>query len=265
MAFDLCQVPQAVTPYFIENISTNIWSIEELCFYLYENIYLVDETICNEKLCDWIRDELGLKKLYRILYDNLDGGMGIGNFVVPIFRQVGYLTTEQTRQYLELLGRIQVQPEDIRQKEKGDYLVRCGMYFDAITQYRQILTRQGAGKMGAVFYAGVWNNLGAAQARLFEFAEAAGSFEKAWKMVPTKESLRRYVSVLPFFLSEEEARQRISALEADPEMLDSIREYNAHLAQKAVEEVHVSKESKALCREMQQLRENYRKSAGCMR
>ena len=41
----LCQVKKAERPYYIENISTNIYSIEELCFYLYNNIYLLDSTI----------------------------------------------------------------------------------------------------------------------------------------------------------------------------------------------------------------------------
>ena len=41
----LCQVKRAKNPYYISNISTNIYSIEELCYYLYHNIYLLDETI----------------------------------------------------------------------------------------------------------------------------------------------------------------------------------------------------------------------------
>ena len=34
----LCQVKRAKLPYYIENISTNIYSIEELCFYFYHNL-----------------------------------------------------------------------------------------------------------------------------------------------------------------------------------------------------------------------------------
>lgn len=63
----LCQLKRAKMPYYIENISTNIYSIEELCYYFYHNIYLLDETILNEHLCDWLRKELGLEKLYRRL------------------------------------------------------------------------------------------------------------------------------------------------------------------------------------------------------
>ena len=53
----LCQTKKAQRPYFIENISMNIYSIEELCYYLYHNLYLADHTVFNEELCSWLRDE----------------------------------------------------------------------------------------------------------------------------------------------------------------------------------------------------------------
>ena len=56
----LCQTKKAERPYFIENISTNIYSVEELCYYLYHNLYLIDKTIINEELCIWIGEELNL-------------------------------------------------------------------------------------------------------------------------------------------------------------------------------------------------------------
>ena len=71
MSYDLCQVKTASKPYYIENISTYIYSIEELCYYLYNNMYLIDRSIVGEELCNWIRDELDLKRLYRQLCDQL--------------------------------------------------------------------------------------------------------------------------------------------------------------------------------------------------
>ena len=136
MSFDLCQIRQAKKPYYIESISTNIYSIEELCFYLYENVYLIDQTIVNEALCDWIRDELGLKKLYRQLYEQLEKQQSIAYFIVPIFREVGYLSVKKLRELQEKLGKLEVQPEDSRQKLKGDYLVKSG------TAWKQARTKE---------------------------------------------------------------------------------------------------------------------------
>ena len=40
--YRLCGTKYAQTPYYIENISTSIYSIEELCYYFYNNIPLLD-------------------------------------------------------------------------------------------------------------------------------------------------------------------------------------------------------------------------------
>ena len=47
----------ADSPYFIENISTNIYTLEELCYYLFHNLYLIDDTVMNERLCLWLQDD----------------------------------------------------------------------------------------------------------------------------------------------------------------------------------------------------------------
>ncbi|MEI3246665.1 MAG: hypothetical protein V8S26_11405 [Lachnospiraceae bacterium] len=58
LSYILCKTKTAKKPFFIENISTNIYSMEELCYYLYNNLYLIDDTLLNEKLCVWLKDEL---------------------------------------------------------------------------------------------------------------------------------------------------------------------------------------------------------------
>ncbi len=71
----LCQTKKAERPYFIENISTNIYSIEELCYYLYHNLYLIDASVINEELCMWIQQELELPKLAAKLRPKLQNSM----------------------------------------------------------------------------------------------------------------------------------------------------------------------------------------------
>lgn len=263
MSFDLCQTKPAVKPYYIESISTNIYSIEELCFYLYENICLIDETIVNEALCDWIRDELGLKKLYRQLYEQLDKQEGIGYFILPIFREIGYLTPDMLREVRDKLNRLEVQPEDSRQKLKADYLVKCGMYTNAMHEYYQILQRKGPGKLGAQFYAEIWNNLGCAYARMFRFEEAADCFFRAWKQVRTKEMLRKYVSALPMYLSKEEYKKKLRELGADSYLTSRIQEYNSRVCEAATAKMKRQEEPEDLTEVVEHLKENYRRSSKC--
>ena len=101
----LCQVKRAKNPYYISNISTNIYSIEELCYYLYHNIYLLDETIINEQLLVWMKEELHLRRLYQRLYVLLEEKKNIGEFILPIFKEINYLSHDQFREMNERLSR----------------------------------------------------------------------------------------------------------------------------------------------------------------
>ena len=109
--YRLCQTKMAKVPYYIENISTNIYSLEELCYYIHHNIYLLDDTIINENLCNWIRDELGLKKLYLTLYRELDNQGSLGDYILPIFKEIAYLTHQEFKEINHVLARLEHEPE----------------------------------------------------------------------------------------------------------------------------------------------------------
>ena len=119
----LCQVKRAKLPYYIENISTNIYSIEELCF--------------------WIRDQLGLKKLAENLYKHLDDDeMKVGDFILPVFKEINYLSLEEFRRLNQQIQQLAKEPEVLRQKRKGDYLMEHGKYVNAIKVYQRALRQE---------------------------------------------------------------------------------------------------------------------------
>lgn len=261
MSYDLCLLEQAKKPYYIENIRTAIYSLEELCYYLYHNIYLIDETIMNEGLCDWLRDELGLTRLYRQLYEQLEKKDGAAFFVFPIFKEAGYLTPQESREFQEKLSNLEVQPADVKQKLRGDYLVKEGMYSRAITQYRGILSRKNPGKLGMQFYASVWNNLGSAYAGLFLYEYAADCFYEAWKTSGTKEAFRKYISTLLMYMTEQEYEARLKELNADEELVQNIQEYNANLCLKLQAPQQVRKLMEGdLDTYLEELKDQYRRS-----
>lgn len=227
MSYDLCLLKQAEKPYYIENIRTGIYSLEELCFYLYNNICLIDASIINEGLCDWIRDELKLPRLYRQLYEQLEKQESAAFFVLPIFREAGYLSHQEMHEFQDRLTKLEVQSEDMKQKLRADYLVREKMFARAIGEYRRILGHRNPGKLGTQFYAAIWNNLGAAYAGLFQFEQAAECFWESYSLLQTKETFRKYISALPLFLTEEEYQKRLGELRADKYLVQKIQEYNA--------------------------------------
>ena len=209
--YHLCQVKKPDTLFYRVSAQTFL-RLRELCFYLEKNIYLLDQTIINEKLLDWIRDELGLVRLYRKLYEQLENGETIGNFILPIFKEIGYLSHDEFRELQEKIRTIEIQPEDLRRKIKADYLVEYHMYNNAIQEYSTLLKKRNPGKMGVQFYAAVYANLASAYARLFLFEEAADCLWKSYETVRSNEIYRRYLATLSLFLSREDYEKRLDEL-----------------------------------------------------
>lgn len=189
----LCQVKRAKIPYYIVNISTNIYSIEELCYYMYHNIYLLDDSIINEQLCDWLRDELHLRRLYQKLYPLLDERQYMGEFILPIFKEINYLTHDQFREMNEKLKQFEQQPEAVKRKLKGDYLVEHEKYMNAIRVYQSALEKAQNTTMGEQFCGSIYNNIGCAYASLFQMEEAMECFKKAYDMLHTGAALKSYL------------------------------------------------------------------------
>ncbi|MGI6094904.1 MAG: hypothetical protein ACOYBL_05660 [Lachnospiraceae bacterium] len=189
----LCQVKKAEMPYYIENISTNIYTIEELCYYLYHNIYLLDETIIGEALCDWLRDELGLEKLYYRLYRILEEEKGVGEFILPIFKEINYLSHAAFQELNRELALLSSQSPAIRQKKKGDYLINNQMYVNAIKVYEKSMKMVEGTNLGGQFVGEIYHNMGCAYMHLFQIPQACGCFWRAYECLRTKASIQTYL------------------------------------------------------------------------
>lgn len=211
----LCKTERARHPYYIESIGINIYSIEELCYYFRENVYLIDESIINQKLCDWLGEELGLRRLQKILLRALEKGEESTSFVTAIFQECGYLSEPEMKLFKEQLQDIQIEPQDMRRKMKADYLTGYGMYVSAIEEYNKILDNRGPGRLGIHFYASVLESQAGAYARMFRFEEAAQCLWDSYLTLRSKKVYEKYLRLLPLFMSERNYQNRLTEIRAD--------------------------------------------------
>ena len=59
----LCETKVATTSYIFPNTKIEVFSYEELCYYVYNNIALLSEEYIGKKLFDWIEKELEMEEL----------------------------------------------------------------------------------------------------------------------------------------------------------------------------------------------------------
>ena len=177
----ICAHEMAKTPYFVEAAGIHLYSVEELAYYLYENIYLVDDLMMEEKLYSWIEMELGM----RTLAEKLRGGSGTGhhvyNQVMAILKHSGYYSEKEFNELSEKIKEISSLQTQERMKYKADELAQNENYWAAILEYERLLSIRQNSRLTVEFYAKVWNNLGGCYARLFLFEKAAVCYENAYQ------------------------------------------------------------------------------------
>jgi tetratricopeptide (TPR) repeat protein len=76
-----------------------------------------------------------------------------------------------------------------RMKAKADILMDTAKYNMAISYYNSILSKSINKELPERFYGDVYNNLGVAYARLFEYEQAATAFRCAYRLNNSAESI----------------------------------------------------------------------------
>ena len=234
----LCQTKKAETPYYIENISTNIYSLEELCYYFYHNLYLVDHSILNEGLLIWIQDELNLPKLAAKLRAKLGKFSSIEDFLYPVFKEINYLTYEELKGLNSRIQKLDKESPLVREKEKGDALAENGMYVHAIRAYQDLLKQEDMEEVREGFRENVYHNLGCAYSYLFQMEKALECFLKAYEEHHSRSALKTYLLAFHSIRTPIEYESRAAELGADREVLDEIRNALAHFARQPRVHVH---------------------------
>lgn len=180
-AVKICVHEAAKTPFYVETTGIHLYSMEELAYYLYKNIYLIDERIIEEKLYSWLEKELGLEKLAEKLRNGTSTGIHVYNQVMTILQASEYYSENELAQLSEKIKEISGLQAQERMKHKADELLENENYWAAITEYERLLSIRQNTRLTVDFYAGVWNNLAVSYARLFLFEKAAGCFECAYQ------------------------------------------------------------------------------------
>ena len=173
----VCKYQRTKTPCFVEQAGLNLYSLEELSYFLYHNICLADRRLFDERLSRWLREEFGCTKLAEQIEKRKTSGAGIQDLVLPVVEAGGFFSGQEIAELRERLKGLAKLQEQERLKLRADELLNNRNEWAAMEEYRHILKMHQNSRLGLAFYGAVWNNLGVCYARQFLFAEAAECFE----------------------------------------------------------------------------------------
>ena len=205
MRVSVCVGNYASTSYCVPGLGINVYCMEELCYVMRENAFLLDVTLLNDGLLDWIDQQCGLKELARALYPVVHKKGSLSVFVVSILNFVG-LYDEQTVSEVERVLKMGAGLSGIeRKKSQIDYLVKKKKYAAAIRGYDDLITKwKEQASSGAECLAAIWHNKGVAMAGLMIYARAAECFQKAYEIEDREDYYLEYLEAKRLELPENE-------------------------------------------------------------
>ncbi len=206
----LCHRKKAKQPYEIGRIHRRIYTIEELCYFICNHLYLIDYTIVNETLCDWLEDELKLNELANSLRQILKQHGSVEQFIITILASSSIYTTAELSGIQDVLMRLKNQKPIEKQKYKADNLLQSGAVKSAILIYQSILREETDESINGKFYGKVYGCLGAAYGRLFLYEEAAKMYETAFQICEEESMLKAYLYACYQYMSENEYKSLLN-------------------------------------------------------
>lgn len=191
------------TPYVIEASGTPVYCIEELAWVLKEYAYYLDNTIVNEEVVLWIRNELGLKNLADNLMALVRANASVGTFIMEILRFTQFFDDEAMKDTEIILRKNAGMTLYEKKKSMYDAFQNSGKIMAALEGYDEILSDAESKKSKDYkFLASIHNNKGVALTRLFLFEEAAVEFKKAYEIYPEDEYLVSYLAAIRIISSD---------------------------------------------------------------
>lgn len=224
----LCHRKRARQPYVIARIHMRVYTIEELCYYICNNLYLIDYTLVNRQLCSWIDKELELSELAEQLREELRQNCTMEQFVLTILRESTIYASGDINKIQGILEHLQNLRDVERMKYKADSLQRSGEYETAILVYQSIINSEWDNSVSKLFYGRVYASLGAAYGQRFLYEEAAKVYLEAYRICGDMELLRTYLYCCYRALPEDQYVKMLSGnsmfLNMDAAMKEDIRE-----------------------------------------
>lgn len=183
----VCVGDYAQEPYVLPKLGVRVYCMEELCYCLKENAFLLDCSVMNEELLNFIRKDCQLPGLAQALQPLARRQGALSDFVGQIMAYVGLYDAETVRQVEETLKAGSGLSDYEKIKLQTDHLAEQKRYEEALKSYDRLLTRIRENQEMEVpalqaLQADILHNKGVIHARQMLYGQAAELFYQAWKI-----------------------------------------------------------------------------------
>lgn len=227
-----CSSPLALTPYHFRLTDTNVYSMEEVCYYIWHNIYMIQEEVFDREFVMWIEKELHMEETSHKLACLIQDHKNLKDIVVTICCSCDYYDEEEINALIRLMDEIEQMPAYARKKHKGDTYLACHSYEKALEEYEKVFESDEILHAEKEAYGSIFHNMGVAYSNLAEFRKAAEYFLKAYEQNKKNASLSQGLFALRLSKDVEGYKKALVDFDVSPEkQLQWEKEYTQVISQ----------------------------------
>ena len=187
----LCVGNYAKTPYYVKISDISLYSIEELCYYFMDKVYLLDDSIVSAELVRWIKLECGLTELAEELEIFVRKRMSAASFVTTILERTNMYDESTIKRIEQILKEQANLSSTDRYRKQAEYLYKQGRYRQALIIYSELLDYLP--KRDNLARAQLYYNIATIYAMDFAYNKAADFYYESYRLYPDRQARLAYI------------------------------------------------------------------------
>ena len=192
----ICKTKTADNPYTFLNTKMSVYTYEELCYYIFNNMVLVGKDDLTDRLTAWLRDEIEMYDLA----DKVDAlnqkNAYIQDVMVEILTFGEFYGTEDIKEFLGECKRIRTLKPYELDKRRADSYMMYKHYIKADAIYDEIIEYKESHDEYDEFLGNIYHNKGVALAGNLQLEETNACCIRAFSLTKNNESLIEYFCVM---------------------------------------------------------------------
>jgi len=198
----MCMGKFSKKAYYMKRFGASIHSVEELCYVLRKNAFLLEDSDIDDKLTDFIEYNLGLLELANLVREEKKDKKDLETIVISILKYVNLYDEKEIIKVREKLVESAGLGRFDKKFNRAVFMTDKGRFTKARQIYEELLLEipQDAIDLKAKAI----HNIGVIYAKLFDFKNAAKYFQTEYELTLNKNAIRDYLCAIRISMNEKD-------------------------------------------------------------
>jgi hypothetical protein len=190
---------EARLPYEVEELNLRLYTVEELCYYIYNNLPLIGDDFIDERLLAFLRKELGQEEIADKIEKFYVSPSDQDATLIMLLSDVGYYSDTELKEFQNRLVSRKKKTGPERVMNKADLLYEKKRYVKALFYYWRIASDRDDVRISQEMRSRAYESMASAYAHLSEFPRVIQTLEDAYDVSRQERLLKKLYGAVMLF------------------------------------------------------------------